>query len=69
MTEQQAMNWIETCPGLSVIVGKNRAVTLTDGSTVEVEGIGIVDAVNKLQEVLLIMRNKKTTTVCTAKKQ
>ena len=52
MTPEQAIEWLENSPGVTLIVGKKREVTITNGMTVQVTGIGIVDTTLMVQDVL-----------------
>lgn len=52
MQKHEAINWVENAAGLTMLVGKDQQITLTDGCTFEVYGTGIVDAVGRLQETL-----------------
>jgi len=67
MNTAEALQWIENASGLTILISKNKTVTLTDGSTFEVYGTGITDAVNKLQEVLkTIQAEDETIKICSA---
>lgn len=59
MTETDAARWVERQPGLKLMVGKDRAITLTDGQTIEVTGRGMLAAVTKAQRVLRTMQAKE----------
>ena len=56
MTPEQAVEWLENSPGLKLIIGKKREVTITNGVTITVTGVGIVDTVMEVQDVLKQMR-------------
>lgn len=56
MTPEQAIDWIENSPNLTLIVGKKREIIITNGVTVQVTGTGIVDTFIKVQDVLKQMR-------------
>ena len=55
--EREAARWIQNQPGLKVLIGDYGRVTLTNGVTVEVTGIGFVDVVRKAQHIL---KNKRS---------
>lgn len=59
MTELEALRWVQDQPGLKMLVGKDRRITLTNGQTVEISGNGLLDTVVKLQNVLRIMRDTR----------
>ena len=56
MNTTQAVEWIENSPGLTLIIGKKREVTITNGVTVQVTSTGIVDTVMEVQDVLKQIR-------------
>ena len=59
--ELEAARWIQNQPRLKVLIGDYGRVTLTNGVTVEVTGIGFVDVVRKVKDVLKNKSAEKTT--------
>lgn len=59
MTELDAMRWIQNQPGLTMRVGKNKHITLTNGVNVYAEGIGMLGAVIRMQQILKQMRDNE----------
>ena len=55
MTELDATRWVQDQPGLKLVVGKDREITITNGVTVEVKAIGILAAVIEIQKILKTM--------------
>mgnify|MGYP000088199130 CR=1 FL=1 len=63
MSRQQEINasrWIQNQEGLKVLIGEHGSVTITNGVTVEVTGVGFVDAVRKVQQVLKYKTNNES---------
>ena len=48
----EASAWLQNQKGLKILIGELGEVTITNGVTVEVTGIGFVDTVRKLQNIL-----------------
>jgi len=60
VTEIDAYRWLENQTGLQILIGKDRHITLTDGMTVEIVGIGILDAVSNLMGILRELEDNGT---------
>ena len=56
MTELEAARWIQDQPGLIILIGKDRKITLKDGCSVEATGIGLLNTVMIMQSILKQMR-------------
>lgn len=55
MSQQQqieASDWLQNQKGLKILIGEHGKVTITNGVTVEITGVGFVDTVRKVQHVL-----------------
>lgn len=64
MTEDDAFHWVENQSGLKILIGKDRKVTLTNGTTLEVTARGLLAAVMKAQKVLRVIQSTTRTETC-----
>ncbi len=60
MNELDACRWLEKQTGLKLLVGKDRKITLTDGMSVEISGVGILGAVVNLTRTLQELEDNGT---------
>ena len=60
MNELDACRWLEKQVGLKMLVGKDRKITLTDGMSVEISGVGMLGAVVNLTKTLRELQDNGT---------